>query len=95
MSRSVPYMPHCEVCRRPQLETPGMIGMQVSGMWNHICFDCVDIVKQIADAARRTPELTPKQPPIIKLVERYDPYPEDAIRQVGASSRGALAGRLR
>jgi hypothetical protein len=47
------HVPTCEACCRSEDDTPGMVSVRKGGMPTWLCFDCLDWLKQLADAARR------------------------------------------
>lgn len=53
---SIKETPTCEGCSRPEFQTPGMCSLRKGGMRTFVCFDCIDDLKSVADAARREAE---------------------------------------
>lgn len=53
---SIPEVPTCIACSREQKDVSGMCGVRPAGSRYHLCFDCIDGLKLIADTARKTTE---------------------------------------
>lgn len=49
---SIKETPTCEGCSRSEDHTPGMCSVRKGGARTYLCFDCIDDLKDVADAAR-------------------------------------------
>lgn len=56
MTNGPPYKPSCQGCSRDQEQAEGMLSLRSGAVPVYLCFGCVDGLKEIVDAARRSDE---------------------------------------